>query len=208
MLSTVRSSGPTARQFRAYGIAANEACANLAIYGEEARREYRRMVVREETGLESFRDIRLNSDIDAVMSRLWSDAGDWEKASSYGINDSRQIAFLIKVSCLQLMQLKGGSEEDARRYLDGLLVQAKVPNGTYTADNSYWLDVSKSRLLDLFKILDTERRKVFRRHFPKFAVKLDTTARYVINGPISIRCEVSPDYYANAPFSVLIREES
>ena len=185
-----KSSGPTARQFRAYGIAANEACANLAIYGEEARREYRRMVVREETGLESFRDIRLNSDIDAVMSRLWSDAGDWEKASSYGINDSRQIAFLIKVSCLQLMQLKGGSEEDARRYLDGLLVQAKVPNGTYTADDSYWLDVSRSRLLDLFKILDTERRKVFRRHY----------------GSISIRCEVSPDYYASAPFSVLIRE--
>lgn len=204
----VKSAGPTARQKRAYGIAANEACANLAIWGEDARREYRRRVVSEETGCATFAEIRQNSDIDRVMARLWTDAGDWAQAANYGINDARQLAYLIKVCCLQLMQLKGGCETDARRYLDGLLCQAKVPNGSCLTDNSYWLDCTKPRLASLFKILDTERRKLVRQRFPKTALKLDPRVRYEVDGPISIRYEVAACYYAVAPFSVNIQEES
>lgn len=204
---TVRKAGPTPAQKTAYGIAADKACANLGIFGQAERREYRRKVVKELTGFDSFSQVRLNSDIDAIMARFWADAGDWRQAANYGINNARQLAFVVKVLCLQLMQLKGGEEADARRYLDGLLCQAKVPNGRNTADNSYWLDVSYKRLQSLVQILDTERRRVLKRIAPGLSTSFTRWHRYRwvrIVGGFTLE-SVAADYYANAPFTVNVR---
>ena len=139
-------SRPTAGQLREYGAAANGACRALGIAPEAQRQAYRRGVVRELTGRESVRDVRSAEEFDAVMARLWADAGGYARAIHYRIGAERRTAHVVRVLACQLMQLKGGSEADAQAYVGGILDQAKVPNGRDLADGSWWMDVSPQRL--------------------------------------------------------------
>ena len=192
-------SAPTAAQIREYGVAAGEPCRNLGICREDRRREYRHRVVRELTGRESVKDIRSSEDYDAVMARLWDDAGNYERAIHYRINYERRLSYVIQVLASQLMQLKGGIEADAQAYIGGVLDQARIAHGRRD-DGSWWMDVAAPQLLDLVKILDTERRRILGR-FTASVGRLSFTdrVRYEADGPLLVRQGVPKGYYSSAP---------
>lgn len=198
-------SAPTPAQLREYGAAANAACRALGIAREAQRQAYRRGVVREAAGCASVRDVRSAEEFDAVMARLWADAGDYDRAIHYRIGAERRTAHVIRVLACQLMQLKGGSEADAHAYVGGILDQAKVPNGRDLADGSWWMDVAPTRLRELVQILDTERRRILRRHGAG-RLAFSDRVRYELDGPVLTMQEVGPGHYGAARVRVSVRE--
>lgn len=197
-------SAPTPAQIREYGVAAARACAELGIGRESERQAYRRRVVRELTGRESLRDVRSAEEFDAVMARLWSDAGNYARAIHYRIGPERRTARVVRVLACQLMQLKGGSEADAQAYVGGVLDQARVPNGRSLDDGSYWMDLAPERLRGLVKILDTERRRILRRHGAA-RLAFSDRVRYELDGPVLTVQEVAPEHYDAARVRVCVR---
>lgn len=195
-------SAPTKAQIREYGMAAGRACATLGIRSEEDRRSYRRLVVRELAGCGSIKDVRNAEAYDAVMARLWSDAEDYEKASHYRINQERKLAYVIRVLATQLMQLKGGAEAVAQAYIGGILEQSRISHGRSLSDGTYWMDVAPSQLSTLVAILDTERRRILRRHGATNLMSFTDKVRYEIDGPVLIRHGVAPGYYGQAALHV------
>ena len=176
-------SAPTAAQIREYGVAAGEACRNLGICREDRRREYRHRVVRELTGRES----------------LWDDAGNYERAIHYRINYERRLSYVIQVLASQLMQLKGGIEADAQAYIGGVLDHARIAHGRRD-DGSWWMDVAAPQLLDLVKILDTERRRILGRVTASVGrLSFTDRVRYEADGPLLVRQGVPKGYYSSAP---------
>lgn len=200
----VSVAGPTPAQKKAYGIAAGKACQELGIFGAKEQQEYRRKVVSELTGRERFSDVRSNTDIDAIMQRLWTDAGQYQEAARFCINYERQMAYIIKVLAVQLMHLKGADESEARRYIGGILYQAHIPNGFYTSADGYWMDIRPDQVAALLKILDTERRRMIR-GFNGVAGAFSDRVIYEVDGPILKRIGVHPGYFSKIVFKVNFR---
>lgn len=184
-------SAPTAAQVRSYGLAAGAACRSLGIAGADACRAYRRRVVREETGLGSLAELRTAGEYDAVMARLWSDAGDAERAVHYGIGAERRLVRTVRVLAEQLMQLKGGAPGGAAAYVDGVLARAGVPA------ERHWMDLAPTRLARLVGILDTERRRILRR-MGAARIAFSDRVRYEVDGPVLIIHGVERGHYDGA----------
>ena len=108
----------TAAQLRAYGEAAAAACRAAGVAREAQRQAFRRRIVREEAGVESVKDVRSQEAYDAVMARLWEEAGDARRAADYSIAPERRLAYVVRVLACQLMQLKGGDYLRIRFVLD------------------------------------------------------------------------------------------
>lgn len=197
-------SAPTPAQVREYGVAAARACAELGIGREAQRQAYRRRVVRELTGRASIKEVSSAEGYEAVMARLWADAGDFLRAADYSIAPERRLAYVVRVLACQLMQLKGGSEADAQAYVGGVLDQARVPNGRSLDDGSYWMDLAPERLRGLVKILDTERRRILRRHGAA-RLAFSDRVRYELDGPVLTVQEVAPEHYDAARVRVCVR---
>lgn len=196
----------TAAQLRAYGEAAAAACCAAGVAREAQRQEFRRRIVRDEAGVESVKDVRSQEAYDAVMARLWEEAGDYGRASHYRISAERRLAYLARVMATQLMQLKGGSEAAAQAYVGGILDQARVPNGRYLGSVDYWMDVSPARLRDLVQILDTERRRLLRRAGAA-QLSFSDRVRYEADGPVLVVQGVPQGHYAAARFKVNVRRQ-
>lgn len=196
----------TARQRNAFWAAFAAATAALGLVGAE-KADYRHAVMREEAGCEHLGDLGRTHDFERVMYRLCCDAQDFDRALRYAVCDERRMGFLVKVCCIQLMQLKGADEAEARRYLGGLLDQARVPNGVNTDDDSYWMDLSFRAALKVFQMLDTHRRRLLKAASFK-ATTFSASVKYHKDGPILVRESVGPDYYATAPFTVNIVKEA
>ena len=177
-----------------------KACDALGIFTQAEREEYRKRVMRESTGKEHLALLSRTGDFDAVLRRFSADAGDFDKSGHFAVADERRMGYLIKVCCLQLMQLKGVSEADARRYLGGVLDQCRIANGVRTDDDSYWLDVPFGQAHKVFMMLDKHRQRLL--HLHSGPTTFNLSVRYEVNGPILIRTSVSKDYYAAAPFKV------
>lgn len=192
-------SAPTPAQVREYGVAAARACAALGIVREPERQAYRRRVVRELTGRASIKEVSTAEGYEAVMARLWADAGEFLRAADYSMAPERRLAYVVRVLACQLMQLKGGSEADAQAYIGGVLDQARIAHGRRD-DGSWWMDVAAPQLLELVKILDTERRRILGR-FTASAGRLSFTdrVRYEADGPLLVRQGVPKGYYSSAP---------
>lgn len=197
-------SAPTPAQIREYGVAAARACAELGIGRESERQAYRRRVVRELTGRASIKEVSSAEGYEAVMARLWADAGDFLRAADYSIAPERRLAYVVRVLACQLMQLKGGSEADAQAYVGGVLDQARVPNGRSLDDGSYWMDLAPERLRGLVKILDTERRRILRRHGAA-RLAFSDRVRYELDGLVLTVQEVAPEHYDAARVRVCVR---
>lgn len=192
-------------QVSLYWKAFSAACSNLGLIEKEEREKYRRDVMREASGKSSLKELNRTSDFDAVLSQFRADSGEYSAASDAATQGLSRFGFLIKVLCLQLMQLKGGSPEEARAYLGGLLDQARIPNGRSLDDDGYWVDMPEPKAQAVFAMLDTHRRRLLRRLGAKSA--FSPVIRYEVDGPIVIRQEVPRDYYAGIPFVVLWRSK-
>lgn len=200
-------SAPTPAQIREYGVAAARACAELGIGRESERQAYRRRVVRELTGRASIKEVSSAEGYEAVMARLWADAGDFLRAADYSIAPERRLAYVVRVLACQLMQLKGGSEADAQAYVGGVLDQARVPNGRSLDDGGWWMDVAPQRVRDLVQILDTERRRILRRLGAR-PLTFNAAVRYSLDGPVLAIEGVARGYYDRARVRVTVRREA
>ena len=192
--------GLTSAQKSLYWRMLKKACDALGIFSQDEREEYRKRAMRESTGKEHLELLSRTGDFDAVLRRFSADAGDFEKTGHFAIADERRMGYLIKVCCLQLMQLKAIPEADARRYLGGVLDQCRIANGTRTDDNSYWLDVPFGQAHKVFMMLDKHRQRLL--HLHSGPTTFNPSVRYEVNGPILVRQSVAPNYYASAPFKV------
>ncbi len=197
-------SGLTARQLpRFFKMAARAAEA----VGEPVE-AYRKRVMWEEVKATSTKGMSRTTDYDACILRFAIDGGDYMAAIEIDLQGVKRWAYLIKVVAVQLMQLKGGDEKEARNYLEGLLLQARIASGTYTSDDAYFMDVPQAKIVQVFQILDTERRKLLKALFPGRSLRLNDKVRYEIDGNLHIQQGVEADYYARAPFHVGIRKGS
>ena len=159
--------------------------------------EYRHRVMREETGVDSSADLASSTDYERCVARFAADAGDFQAAGDAAFGSSKRKAYLIKVCAMQVMQLKGGDESQARDYVEGVVHQARIPCGVNTQDDSWWMDVAPASLDLVLRILDTERRRMLRRFYrPGVSLKLDDTVRYEIDGPVLVRMGVEHGWYA------------
>jgi len=198
--------GLTERQQAMFWAVFNKACAAQGLFTTADKAEYRHKILEEETGMSSLLCLSRTTDFDRVMFRVACDAGDFEQAANFSVSDARRMGYLIKVCCCQLMQLKGGDEAEARQYLGGLLDQARVPNGTRTDDNSYWMDCTIDQSHKVFQMLDTHRRRLLRDRGAR-RTTFEPRKRYVVDGPVLISEGVPGDYYASAPFSVVWQKD-
>lgn len=196
----------TRAQYPKFFSMLRRAAMNLGLDTPQDVEEYRRKVLREEAGCESIKQLNRKADFDACIRRFSVDAGDYIQAIEIGLQDARRKAYVVKVMSLQIMQLKGGSEADARDYLGGIINQARIPCGVCTTDNSFWMDVSPHSLQNLVQILDTYRRKLLKANFPAFPMKFDDTVRYEVDGYIRTRyTDIPRTYYSELPFKVNVR---
>lgn len=195
--------GLSKAQISLYWRAFSAACSALGLSTKTECEKYRHDVMLEEAGKGSIKDLSKTADFDAVLARFRADAGNYSAASDAGGQDLKRMAYLIKVICLQLMQLKGGDPVEARAYLGGLLDQARIPNGRSLDDDGYWVDMSPAQAKSVFAMLDTHRRRLLRRWSSKSA--FSPGIRYEVSGPIVMRAEVDRDYYASVPFRITWR---
>lgn len=207
MRTKFRNKKPVTRaQYPKFFTMLRKAALNLGLDTPQEVEEYRRRVMQEEAGCASIKEMNCKRDFDACIKRFSADAGEYLDAIEIGLQETRRKAYVVKVMSIQIMQLKGGSESDARNYLEGLINQARVACGINTSDNSFWMDVSPTSLQHLLQILDTYRRKLLKANFPGSPVKFDDTVRYEVDGCIKIRClDIENDYYSRQPFTVNVR---
>ena len=159
-----KSSGLTPAQRSAFFRALQAASIELGHATPEEREDYRKTVMREETGKEHLAQLSRTKDFDACMRRFASDAGDFETASRFAIADDARKAAILRICCAQVLQLKGcvAGTTEAADYLAGIVEQARVPCGRDVRDSSFWMDCDPGSLLTLFQILDTHRRRLLR----------------------------------------------
>lgn len=207
MRTKFRNKNPVTRaQYPKFFTMLRKAALNLGLDTPQEVEEYRHQVMQEEAGCASIKEMNCKRDFDACIKRFSADAGEYLDAIEIGLQETRRKAYVVKVMSIQIMQLKGGSESDARNYLEGLINQARVSCGINTSDNSFWMDVSPTSLQHLLQILDTYRRKLLKANFPGSPVKFDDTVRYEVDGCIKIRClDIENDYYSRQPFTVNVR---
>ena len=156
-----KSSGLTPAQRSAFFRALQAASIELGHATPEEREDYRKTVMREETGKEHLAQLSRTKDFDACMRRFASDAGDFETASRFAIADDARKAAILRICCAQVLQLKGcvAGTTEAADYLAGIVEQARVPCGRDVRDSSFWMDCAPGNILALFQILDTHRRR-------------------------------------------------
>ncbi len=56
---------------------------------------YRRRILKEELGVEHLGEVSRNGGFDKLMSRIWADRGDYERALSYSKGSSVRLVHLI-----------------------------------------------------------------------------------------------------------------
>ena len=193
--------GLTAAQRAVLFRALQAACVELGRDTPDAREEYRKQVMLEETGKRHLAQLNRTSDFDAVMLRFAKDAGDYAAACKFATADDHRKAVLLRVCCAQVLQLKGfplGST-DAADYLAGVVEQARIPCGRNVRDSSFWMDVAPDNLLTLFQILDTHRRRLLRARLDgrtaQVLVGFDPTAVYGVLPEGGLRICYDPRAY-------------
>jgi len=197
----------TRAQYPKFFTMLRRAALNLCLDTPQEVEEYRHKVMREEAGCDSIKQLNRKDDFDACIKRFAADAGEYLEAIEIGLQETKRRAYVVKVMSIQIMQLKGGSESDARNYLEGIINQARIPCGVCTTDDSFWMDVSPRSLQNLLQILDTCRRKLLNANFPDYPVKFDDTVRYEVEGCIRTRYTGIPSaYYSELPFRVNVRQ--
>lgn len=201
----------TPKQRLAFFRACHAACVNLGYSSADEREEYRKRVMREETGKAHLADLGRTEDFDKVMKRFAADAGDYETACRFDVGDEARKVALIRICCAQVMQLKGApaGSTDATDYLSGIVEQARVPCGRSLIDSSFWMDVSPDTLTVLFQILDTHRRRLLRQLLDKgtatFAILgFDSNARYELFHGGGVRIIYDSSFYADLSSSIHI----
>lgn len=164
----------TKAQLKPYWRAVGRAASALGLVGKEAVEKYRHEVMMEEIGVEHARDVDPAAGFDRVMYRLAVDAGDWSAAARYATGEERRMAHLVEQCARQVIELKAIEEEplfvnetdEARshavEYIVGVIKQAGfIVSRTPAGD--WWADISADQAFQVFRMLDTHRRRILKR---------------------------------------------
>lgn len=176
------------------------AAAKLVVQPKDAD-AWRHRILMEETGKMSLLEIDRRGEFEAVMRRLWGEAGNWEEAVRYTVGDERRAAFMIKVAAAQVVQLTDGDESAAMDYVAGILRQSRLVSNAVAERGDFWLDVPLANSLKVFQMLDTHRRRLIRAtgHGGK-ALAFSPNIRYRRDGSAILVLERVPmSHYAQSP---------
>lgn len=187
----------TKAQLKPYWRAVGRAAAALGIVGREAVEKYRHNVMMEEVGVAHAAEVNPADGYDRVMYRLAVDAGDWAAAARFATGEERRMAHLVEQCARQVIELKQCEDApdavfaaeaiDARAsalsYVVGVMRQAGYP--VYSqAGGDWWLDISGSIAFQVFRMLDTHRRRLLRRLGWSGALSFDAEASWYLDGSI------------------------
>ena len=149
----------TDKQKRAFWGQFAAACSNLGITSEE-KESYRHAVLEEAAGVRHLSEVNSTTGFEAVMLRLAADAGDWARASSFAIGNTRRIAAMVEDCARQVFELTGNTNGDAASYAQGILQRAGLKRSGDTAGKAWYLDYAEATPIKLFQILDSHRRRL------------------------------------------------
>lgn len=166
----------THAQLKPYWRAVNRAASALGLVGKEAVEKYRHSVMMEEIGAEHARDVDPGDGFDRVMYRLAVDAGDWSAAARYATGEERRMAHLVEQCARQVIELKAldndpmfenehrAARELAIDYIVGVIAQAGYFVAESPSGGEWWADISAAQAFQVFKMLDTHRRRLLKRY--------------------------------------------
>ena len=200
----------TRAQLKPYWRAVGRAASALGLVGHDAVEEYRHKVMMEEVGAEHARDVDPADGFDRVMYRLAVDAGDWSAAARFATGEERRMAHLVEQCARQVIELKAaevkGAEfldgrdprEASAAYVVGCIRQAGFLV-SQTPVGDWWADISANQAFQVFRMLDTHRRRLLRRLGYDGTLSFDAEASWTIdnyNGGVTVEMatEDTPDY--------------
>ncbi|MBR3086325.1 MAG: hypothetical protein IKH04_07975 [Kiritimatiellae bacterium] len=191
----------TKAQLKPYWRAVGRAASALGLVGREAVEKYRHEVMMEEAGAEHARDVDSADGFDRVMYRLAVDAGDWGAAARFASGEERRMAHLVEQCARQVIELKQceatpdmvfateaiDSRAAALSYVVGVMRQAGYP--VYSqANGDWWLDITGGMAFQVFRMLDTHRRRLLRRLGWSGPLSFDADASWHLDGAmLSVR---------------------
>ncbi len=150
----------TRAQASAYWHAFSAAAATQGIPADQ-RDAYRHRVMEEACGKTSLKLLNRTTDYDAVMLRFCLDADDYERAAHYSIGQEGRLIALVEAAAKQLMQCQGVDDNAATAYVAGIIEQAGYR--VTREGNTHLIDLSSAQLSNLFRMLDTHRRRLIER---------------------------------------------
>lgn len=156
--------GLTRPQMAAYFAAAAKAAKRLGIECGA----YRRMVMREECGVSSSKELRRGDQYEKVMLRFARDSENYALASRVVCGDTRRLAAMVQ-DCVEQALLLADSPAVPSDYVAGILKQSRlaarhscvVRSG---AGGIALMDIPEGALRTVFQIIETYRRRLLKRH--------------------------------------------
>lgn len=149
----------TDKQKRAFWGQFAAACRNLGITSEE-KESYRHAVLEEAAGARHLSEVNSTTGFEAVMLRLAADAGDWARAASYTIGNTRRIVAMVEDCARQVFELTGNANGDAVSYAQGILQRAGLKRAGAAAVKAWYLDYAEVTPVKIFQMLDSHRRRL------------------------------------------------
>ena len=149
----------TDKQKRAFWGQFAAACRNLGITSED-KESYRHAVLEEAAGVRHLSEVNSTTGFEAVMLRLAADAGDWARAASFTIGNTRRIAAMVEDCARQVFELTGNSNGDAASYAQGILQRAGLKRDGASACKTWYLDYAEVTPVKIFQMLDSHRRRL------------------------------------------------
>ena len=93
--------------------------------GEEPE-AYRRRILKEELGVEHLGEVSRNGGFDKLMSRIWADRGDYERALSYSKGSSTRLVHLIVDAAEKIVAASPDYDGTAYHYIVGVMAQSTM----------------------------------------------------------------------------------
>lgn len=149
----------TDKQKRAFWGQLAAACRNLGITSED-KESYRHAVLEEAAGVRHLSEVNSTTGFEAVMQRLAADAGDWARASSFTIGNTRRIAAMVEDCARQVFELTGNVNGDAVSYAQGILQRAGLMRAGALDGKAWYLDYALATPVNIFQMLDSHRRRL------------------------------------------------
>jgi len=175
--------------FKVWGNAKRSVCEELKLDPDnsKAAEQARHIWIEKHTGNPSLKTCAPVGQYDRLMLATAIAADDYELAAHFSIADENRIRHLTEQCLRQIGELQG--LELPWDYVRGMYKHIGWP-----AD---WKDIPAKELFDVFKMLDTHRRRILRNTYgQKVCVKFEPDMAYVRTGapvcPVSAECN-TPD---------------
>lgn len=181
----------TLKQTALYWRTFSAACSSLGIATTEERQAYRYRVLEEEAHVQSTKQLDSTGGFDAVMARMYADAGDYLAAANYATGDDRRWIGMVRDCAIQVLLLSGSAGKPSA-YIDGILLQSRLASSRVGSDGDVLLDISPGAILDVFKMLDTHRRRLLRRAGVKHGLTFKMGVRQVISAGVLVDANQPP----------------